>query len=233
MEILKNSLLMNNDDILNLFLKKMNKNSYFNKLNFKDKDGEIIDKFENNCFYFKATNKNKEEIILNYNSYGPLRIDSNSSSTKIVNDFFIKNNIKVEVISPDKISILKELKDNVYDYISIKENISKKSFGIDIDFKENYYWIIKDENTVEMVISLILSSSYNYKIGRFRVDFFQDCFKYSRKSHEYKENNYLVLRKNLKLMIHDMLKNYSKKVDVEFNLKNFENSVKLLNMINH
>lgn len=222
----------NNDDILKLFLNKINKNSSFNKLIFKDKNNQYIDHFENNCFYFKAINENKEEIILNYNIYGPLRIDSNAS-TQSVNDFFIKNNIKVNILCPDNISILKELKDTVYDYISIKENISKKSFGIDIDFKENYYWIIKDENTVEMVISLILSSSYNYKIGRFRVDFFQDCFKYSRKSHEYKENNYLVLRKNLKLMIHDMLKNYSKKVDVEFDLKNFENSVKLLNMINH
>lgn len=187
-------------------------------------------------FYARSSNGIDEiiydEISYVHDNFGLLRIDSSFSLEKTIY-FFESRGITIHNKSLE-FELIDSMLEMIKKYTDLSLGDMKNFFKTKIALKEKFYFTIIDEKNIELVKTLtLISNSKTKQQNKFRIDFFKNGFKYGKKNYEYNEYNKNKVIKNLKTTIYYMLKSYSESVDVDLNLKNFDDTVEVLKLLNY
>ena len=182
--------------------------------------------------FYARSNNEIGEISYVYDCFGLLRIDSSFNLEKTIH-FFESRGITVN--NKDfEFELVDSMLEMIKKYTDLSLGDLKNFFRTKIALKEKFYFTIIDEKNIEIVKTLtLISSSKTNQQNKFRIDFFKNGFKYGKKNYEYNDYNKNKVIKNLKITIYYMLKSYSESVDIDLNLKNFDDNVEVLKLLNY
>lgn len=182
--------------------------------------------------FYARSNHGIGEISYVHDRFGLLRIDSSFSLEKTIY-FFESRGITIHNKNFE-FELIDSMLEMIKKYTDLSLGDMKNFFKTKIALKEKFYFTIIDEKNIELVKTLtLISNSKTKQQNKFRIDFFKNGFKYGKKNYEYSDYNKNKVTKNLKTTIYYMLKSYSESVDVDLNLKNFDDSVELLKLLNY